>query len=76
MPFKSVIISTALKRSDFVAKNAADKNKEDESIGRFIFDIIIITAIIIGVYYLLFKMKLYQDRLCSLHLKIKIKLLH
>lgn len=30
------------------------KNEEDESLGRFILDIIIIMAIIVGIYYLLF----------------------
>lgn len=46
-----------------MAKNAKDSknDEEDESLGRFILDIIIMMAILIGVYYLLFSFVLSNE---------------
>lgn len=45
-----------------MAENAKNKNEEeDESLGRFILDIIIMVAILIGIYYLLFSFVLSNE---------------
>lgn len=56
---------------------AQTKNKqEDESVGRFVLDIIIMFAILMGIYYFIFsfsfQMKLYPGLQCSLLLKTVI----
>lgn len=53
------------------------KRNDDESIGRFVLDIIIMFAILMGIYYFIFsffsyQMKQYLVHQCSPHLRMAI----
>lgn len=44
-----------------MTKKSNKKNEEDESLGKFILDVVIMFAILIGIYYLVFSFVLSNE---------------